>query len=82
MGAIFLFQKQGIDTVNNVDSRDIKILLPFHGSSILKFSLNFCNCVGGIHMRGCFVPEITRREYLITLVILIYIIKGNYLISS
>ena len=39
--AIFLFQKLGIDSVNQADSRDIKILTQFPGKSILKVLLRF-----------------------------------------
>ena len=35
--AIFIFQKSENDSVNYADSGDIKILVQFPGSSILKF---------------------------------------------
>ena len=58
--AIFLFQKTGNDSVDNSDSGDIKILAKFPGNSILEFWLKYWNCVGGTHMRGCFVHKITK----------------------
>ena len=41
LGAIFLFQKMGTDSVNHADSGDIKVLVSFPGNSILKFFTNF-----------------------------------------
>ena len=41
LGAIFLFQKTGTDSVNHADSGDIKVLVSFPGNSILKFFTNF-----------------------------------------
>ena len=41
LGAIFLFQKMGTDSVNHADSGDIKVLVSFPGNSILNFFTNF-----------------------------------------
>ena len=57
MLAILTFQKTATDSVNHADSGDIKILVQFPGNSILKFWVKFWNCVGGTHMRGCFVNQ-------------------------
>ena len=38
--------------------------------------LNFWNCVGGIHMRGCFNIKIVKRIKLIMLIIFVYETKG------
>ena len=78
---IFLIQKIGNDSVNHADSEDTKILVQFPGNPILKFLLNFLNCVGGTHMRGCFIFKIIKRIKLIMLVILVYETKGVYSIS-
>ena len=81
MLAILTFQKTATDSVNHADSGYIKILVEFPGNLILKFLVKFRNCVGGAHMRGCFVPKITQWVYLFTLVILLYKSKSTYLIS-
>ena len=65
---------------NRTDSGDIKSLVQFSGSQILKILLNFWNCVGGTHMRGYFILKITENENLITVVILKYQMRGTYLI--
>ena len=82
MWAVFLFEKLGTDSVNYADSGDIKILVWFPGSSILKFSIIFWKCVGGAQMRGCFILKITENINLITLVIFVYKMRGTYSISS
>ena len=58
------------DSVNYADSGDIKTLVQFSGSPILKILLNFWNCVGGTHMPDYFIIEITEYFNLITVVIL------------
>ena len=67
----------GTDSVNHADSGDIKVFVQFPGNLILKISLRFLNCVGCIHMRGCFTPKNTYCIDLITVVIFIYKIKCN-----
>ena len=67
----------GTDSVNNADSGDIKSFVQFPWNLILKF----WNCVGGTHMRGYFILKITEYVNLITAVILIYKMRGTYLIS-
>ena len=61
MLAILTFKKTATDSVNHADSGDINILVQFPGNSILKFWVKFWNCVGGTHMRECFVPKITQQ---------------------
>ena len=80
--AIFIFQKTGNDLVSNADSGDIKIMVQFPGNPILKFFLQFSNCVGGTYMRGCFILKINQCVYLIMRIILIYKINDTYLILS
>ncbi len=58
--AILTLKKTPTDSVNHADSGDINILVQFPGNSILKFWVKFLNCVGGTHMRGCFVPKINQ----------------------
>ena len=77
---IYIFQKVLSDSVNHADSGDIKVFVRFPGNTILKIFTNFWKCVGGADIRGCFILKITQCVDLITLVILIYKISGNYLI--
>ena len=77
----FLFQKFRTDSVNHADSRDTKLLVLFPGNSILRFLLNFRNCVGGTHMRGCCNRKIIKCIKLFMLVIFVYKTKGIYPIS-
>jgi hypothetical protein len=58
--AILTLKKTPTDSVNHADSGDINILVQFPGNSILKFWVKFLNCVGGTHMRRCFVPKINQ----------------------
>ena len=62
---------------NRTDSGDIKSLVQFSGSQILKILLNFWNCVGGTHMRGYSILKITELLNLVMLVILIYKMRGT-----
>ena len=78
--AIFLFERLGTDSVNYADSEDIKLLVWFPGSSILKFSIIFWKCVGCAQMRGCNILKIGQCVDLITPVIFIRKIRGTYLI--
>ena len=78
--AIFLFENFGTDSVNYADSGDIKLLVWFPGSSILKFSIIFWKCVGCAQMRGCNILKIAQCVDLITPVIFIRKIRGTYLI--
>ena len=78
--AVFLFEKLGTDSVNYADSGDIKILVWFPGSSILKFSIIFWKCVGGAQMRRCNMLRIAQCVNLITPVIFTCKITGTYLI--
>jgi len=58
--AIFLFSKNGNESVNHADSGYIKLFVQFPGNSILKISLRFWNCVGCIDMRGRFILKIAQ----------------------
>ena len=75
------FKYLNVDSVNHDESGDIKLFVRFPGNLILKISLEFWNCVGCGHMRGCFIFRITQCLDLIALVILIYKIRCTYLIS-
>ena len=70
VSTIFWFQKTENNSINQADSGVIKILVQFPGNLIFKFLLNFRNCVGDTHMRGCFKLKITQWLYLVRLVIL------------
>ena len=71
----------GSDSVDHDESGDIKLFVRFPGNLILKISLEFWNCVGCGHLRGCFIFKITQRVDLIALVMMICKIRGTYLIS-
>ena len=43
---LLLGEKIKNDSVDQAESVDIKILVGFHGSSILEFRSEFCKCVG------------------------------------
>ena len=69
MLAILTFQKTATDSVNHADSGDIKILVQFPWNSIFKLRVKFWNCMGGTHIRGCFVSKIIQGVYLFKLII-------------
>ena len=60
--------------MNRADSRDSKLLVQFPGNSILRFSSNFRNCVGGKRMRGGFILKITDC---VNLIIAVNLIREN-----
>ena len=72
--------KIATDSVYQADSRDIKILVQTPKKSILKFLFGFWNCVGFVHMRRRIIHKIIKWVHLFTVVILIYLMRGSYLI--
>ena len=63
IGAIFLSQKLGTDSLKQTDSEGIKNFIQCSGKSILKISLTFWNCVGCSHKRGCFWSVFHSEPY-------------------
>ena len=69
-------------SVNHSDIEDINFFVQFAGNSILKFLLIFLK-LRGRHPYACFfIPKITQCRCLVTLVVLVYKIKGPYLTSA
>ena len=48
----FIIKNIENDSVNQAESGDKKILVWFHGNSILKIFQSFSNCVGGAYCVG------------------------------
>ena len=68
------------DSVDQAESAGIKILVEFHGSSILEFWSEFSKCVGYNKMRGRVLIKIRRTTTLVNWVILKIVKRGFYLI--